>query len=81
MLAALKISLGIVSTACAKVGINRTTYYTWLKKDKSFAAKVSEIEEEALDFAESSLLCQIEAGNTTATIFYLKTKGKKRGYV
>ena len=35
----------------------------------------------ALDFAESQLHSQIKDGSTSATIFYLKTKGKKRGYV
>ena len=31
--------------------------------------------------AESQLHKQILKGNTSATIFYLKTKGKNRGYV
>ena len=35
----------------------------------------------ALDMAESQLHKQILGGNTSATIFYLKTKGKNRGYV
>ena len=35
----------------------------------------------AIDFAESQLHKQIRDGNSTATIFFLKTKGKKRGYV
>ena len=74
-------SLGVVTTACRQVGINRTTYYKYLKEDKEFAKQVKDIENIALDFAESQLHKQISEGNTTATIFLLKTKGKSRGYV
>lgn len=78
---ALEKSLGIVTTACKKVGIGRTQYYQWLKDDKEFAKQVEDIENIAIDFAESQLHQQIGDGNTSATIFYLKTKGKKRGYI
>lgn len=78
---ALEQSLGVVTTACKKVGIGRTTFYEWIKTDKKFAAEVKDIENIALDFAESQLHQQIKGGNTSATIFYLKTKGKQRGYV
>jgi predicted DNA-binding transcriptional regulator AlpA len=73
-------SLGVVSTACKIVGIGRTTFYDWLKDDKDFKKEVEDIQNVALDFAESELFKQIQNGNTSATIFYLKTKGKKRGY-
>ena len=33
---ALEKSLGVVTTACKKVGIGRTQYYNWLKDDKVF---------------------------------------------
>ena len=81
ILTALEKSLGVVTTACRQVGINRTTYYKYLKEDKEFAKQVKDIENIALDFAESQLHKQISEGNTTATIFLLKTKGKSRGYV
>ena len=63
------------------MGINRTTFYKYLKEDQEFAKQVKDIENIALDFAESQLHKQISEGNTTATIFLLKTKGKSRGYV
>ena len=81
ILTALEKSLGVVTTACRQVGINRTTYYKYMKEDQEFVKQVKDIENIALDFAESQLHKQISEGNTTATIFLLKTKGKSRGYV
>jgi len=81
ILEALEQSLGVVTSACKKVGIGRTTFYGWLADDKEFANQVKDIENVALDFAESQLHKQIKDGNPSSTIFYLKTKGKRRGYV
>ena len=81
MLEALEQSLGVVTSACKKVGIGRTTFYDWMRSDEEFAKQVKDIEDIAIDFAESQLHKQIKEGNTSATIFYLKTKGKNRGYV
>ena len=81
ILKALESSLGIVTIACKQSDIPRSTYYKWLKEDEEFAKQVSDIENIALDFAESQLHGQMREGNTSATIFYLKTKGKKRGYI
>ena len=65
LIEALEKSLGIVTTACKQVGIGRTTFYNYYNEDKEFKASVDDISD----------------GSTAATIFYLKTKGKKRGYV
>lgn len=81
LLKSLEQSLGVVTVACKKADIPRSTYYKWLKEDEAFAAEVSDIENVALDFAESQLHKQISENNTSATIFYLKTKGKNRGYI
>ena len=50
-------------------------------KDQSFATKVDEVKEGLLDFAEHQLLSNIKEGKTAEILFYLKTKGKKRGYI
>ena len=71
---------GNIGEACSIVGIDRRTYYYWLD-DEEIAAKVDAIVEGFLDVAEDALGKKVEAGDITATIFYLKTKGKKRGYV
>lgn len=81
MIEALEKSLGIVTTACKQVGIARVTHYEWLKDDPEYKASVESIADLALDFAESQLHKQIQNGEVSSTIFYLKTKGKKRGYV
>ena len=66
---ALEQSLGIVTTACKKVGVGRTTFYGWLKDDEEFAKQVKDIENVALDFAETQLHQQIKDNVPTSTIF------------
>ena len=81
ILKALESSLGVVTVACKSADVPRSTYYKWLNEDEKFAEAVKDIENIALDFGESQLHKQIGDGNTSATIFFLKTKGKKRGYI
>ena len=78
---ALEKSLGVVTTACKNVDVARSTFYDWYNDDEAFRKEVDGIGEIAVDFAESQLHKQIQGGNPTSTIFYLKTKGKKRGYI
>ncbi len=81
VLIALEKSLGVITAACKQAEVGRTQFYEWVKTDPDFAKSVDEIKEVTLDFAESALYQQIKKGNTSATIFLLKTKGKKRGYI
>jgi hypothetical protein len=81
MLEALEKSLGIATSACKSVGISRETHYRWLREDADYKAAVDSIGDMTIDFVESQLHKQIKEGNSTATIFFLKTKAKKRGYV
>ena len=98
MIAALKKSLGRVTDACEKVDIARTTHYLWMSNDPEYKQAVDDVNERAIDFAESKLFELMDGArkevvtqdgiqvvkdtpNATATIFYLKTKAKHRGYV
>ena len=81
MLGALEKSLGVVTTACKSVGIERTTHYRYMTDDPEYAQAVADMENVALDFAESQLHRQIQRGEVSSTISYLKTKCKHRGYI
>ena len=52
-----------------------------LEKSLGVVNNACRIANVALDFAESQLYKQIADNSTAATIFYLKTKGKHRGYI
>jgi len=81
VLEVLRSTLGIVTTACERAGISRSQFYKWIETDEKFAADVNDIGSIALDFAESCLFKLMREGNPAATIFFLKTRGKSRGYV
>ncbi len=76
-----KLSAANISISCEASNISRQTYYNWRKQDGDFARDCEDIEERNLDLAEMKLLTAIREGKTAELLFYLKTKGKKRGYV
>ncbi len=80
LIEALAKTKGIIATACKSVNVSRRTFYNWKEEDPEFAEAVEEIMENQIDTVESKLIDNIESGDTTAIIFYLKTKGRKRGY-
>lgn len=80
MLAALERSLGIVTSACREVGITRETFYRWLKEDPEFKERVDDIDNMTLDYVETQLYKQIREGSEKSILFYMKYKGRKRGY-
>jgi hypothetical protein len=80
MIAAMEKTMGIVAHAAPIAKISRDTHYAWLEKYPEYRRKIEEIENLALDTAESELLELIKERNPQAIMFYLKTKGKKRGY-
>lgn len=81
LLEAMVKSLGVVTKACEIAGYHRSTYYEHYNTDPDFAEACDECQDIALDFAESQLHKRISQGGDAAIIFYLKTKGRKRGYI
>ena len=81
LLQALESSLGIVSTACNRTGISRSSFYKWNKEDEEFRKKVDEIDNVKLDYVETKLFKNIENEKEKSIIFYLQHKGHKRGYI
>ncbi len=80
-LIAFKNSAGNIAHACRAANIDRQTYYNYVGKFDSFKKECENIKEENIDFAESILMGEIKNKNMTATIFYLKTIGRNRGYI
>lgn len=74
-------SMGNVSSACRTVNVSRETFYRFKREDPVFSERVTEIDESNLDFAETILLKNIREGKEASLIFFLKTKGRDRGYV
>ncbi len=71
---------GNISSACAVAEVSREAWRSWKREDEDFKNKVIEIQEKITDYVEGKLLGHIKKNSLDATMFYLKTKGKDRGY-
>ena len=82
MIEALRKNKGLVSYASEACGVGRSTHYGWLKNDPQYVKDVDNIQDFVLDKIEDASIKMIEEGKTPAmNIFYLKCKGKKRGFI
>jgi len=81
VLEALRQKFGIVSDACKLAGICRKTFYDYYNADEAFKAEADSIEDIALDHAESMLHKNITKGKEASLIFFLKCRGRSRGFV
>jgi ACT domain-containing protein len=59
LIEALTQTLGVVTSACKSVDVDRSTFYKYINEDAEFAREVRDIQEIAVDFAESKLHEQI----------------------
>jgi hypothetical protein len=72
---------GMLTIAAKRLKISFNTLKKYISKDPKVQEAISFIEEHSLDRAEKRLLTMIDEGNTAAVFFYLKCKGKKRGFI
>lgn len=78
---ALHKSGGFVSQAAKGLNVTASNVYARIKKSARLQEVKREIDESYLDVAEHRLIKEIGEGNLGAICFYLKCKGKQRGYV
>ena len=72
---------GNLSAVARGVGRSRSWLYLYLEKNPDLWEAINEARETMLDNAESVLYQKVLAGSTPELLFFLKTQGKRRGYV
>ena len=78
---ALRTAKGFRTQAAELLGVSHQAVSERIKNSKALQKIDEELKEELLDFAESKLLKAIKNDASWAICFFLKCKGKKRGYV
>jgi hypothetical protein len=81
VIAALEAADGYVSKTASLLGCSPQTVYNYRNRFPTVAEAWAGIRERRHDFVENKLHMLIKDGNVAATIFYLKTQAKDRGYV
>jgi len=77
----LKAKGGFVSQVAKDLGVTASNIYARIDRSERLKKVKKEIDESYLDLAESKLVKKLNNGDLGALCFYLKCKGKKRGYI
>ncbi len=78
---ALNETKGMMGQAARRLGCHHDTITNYAKRHASVKAAITQSREEMTDAAELALYNAVTRGEAWAVCFYLKTQGKKRGYV
>lgn len=81
MVDALNTTKGLVYLAAEKLGCAPSTIYRRAQESETVGEKIRRERGRMVDLAEAKLWQQINDGNTTAILFFLKTQAKDRGYI
>jgi hypothetical protein len=81
ILEALKAKRGMVYLAARMLQCDVKTIYNAMKRHPEIRKVRDELRGQMIDVAESALHKLIANGNLSATIFFLKTQARDRGYV
>ena len=73
-------SRGMMTLVARGAGCSQNTVRQWRHQFPEIAQAFEDAEERQLDITELQLFKLINEGNLGAVIWYLKTKGRKRGY-
>ena len=74
-------NMGNVKQTCEAMNMSRQTYYKWFNTNDTFKMEAEAVFEGLLDTAESQLHMNIMEGKEASIFFFLKTRGKARGYI
>ena len=70
-----------IGNTCKALNVERGWYYRNIDKDPEFREQCESVKESFIDTVESYLFKNIQKGDTTSIIFFLKTRAKHRGYI
>ena len=76
----LELELGMINGAATRLHVSPNTLKRFIQGNAKVQEALHEIQERTLDLVETKLLKMIEEGNERAIFFFLKTKGKGRGF-
>jgi hypothetical protein len=80
VISALKATDGMLTYSAMILGVSYNTLRKYVQGNAKVQEVLYEIEEHALDIAETNLQQIAEGGDLKAIIFFLKNKGKRRGF-
>jgi hypothetical protein len=72
---------GMLTLAAKRLKISYNTLKKYIGKNPKVQEAISGVEEYMLDTVQKKLYAMIEEGNSGAVYFYLKCKGKSRGFI